>query len=139
MRIRWCTALKREACKRFLTPFNNVTEYHGIAYDERERLEKNQDGRRIVAPLVDWKMTEADCIDYCKQRGLEWGGLYEKVTRVSCFCCPLADKKKLAVIQDEYPDIWNEIKNMETRTNTKFKGRGTKAIEAARAAGVEVE
>ena len=135
MGVRWCTALKRDACKKFLSPFNNVIEYHGIAYDEKERLEKNKDGREIIAPLVDWKMTEADCIEYCKQRGFNYGGLYEKVTRVSCFCCPLADKAKLAVIQDEYPDLWKEIKEMETKTNTKFKGYGTEAIEEARATG----
>ena len=27
-------------------------------------------------------MTEADCLAYCKERGYDWGGLYEKFPNV---------------------------------------------------------
>ena len=29
------------------------------------------------------------CREYCTERGFTWDGLYERFSRVSCFCCPL--------------------------------------------------
>lgn len=70
MLCRWCTkALKTSVLNKYhKTLGDNVNEFVGIAYDERERCkDKNY-------PLVDWKITEADALKYCYDRGFDWGG-----------------------------------------------------------------
>ena len=37
-------------------------------------------------PLVEYGMTEAQCLDYCLSKGYDFGGRYNHVARVSCFC-----------------------------------------------------
>ena len=39
--------------------------------------------RNFRYPLVEWGMTEADCLAYCKERGFDWDGLYDIFHRVS--------------------------------------------------------
>ena len=119
-RNRWCTALKRSAFKKTV-PGKDVLEYHGISFDETERTDKNKDGRDIEYPLIDWKMTGGDCIEYCYSKGFDWGGLYEKMSRVSCWCCPLSRIGELKILHDEYPDLWAEIKNMDCKSYRKFR------------------
>ncbi len=66
-RMRWCTSrLKDMPRERFLRPYReqyDIYEYVGIAADEQYRLERkrNQDEQHIH-PLVEWNMTEADCL-----------------------------------------------------------------------------
>ncbi len=58
----------------------HIAQYVGIAADEAHRV------REYHYPLVDWGMTEADCLRYCRERGFDWGGLYDVFRRVSCWC-----------------------------------------------------
>ena len=55
-------------------------------------------------------MTEADCLAYCKERGYDWGGLYDKMRRVSCWCCPLQSLAELRVLYQDFPDLWEQLK-----------------------------
>lgn len=127
-RNRWCTALKREAASFLIAgqDYNPrkrgiaVVEYHGIAVDEPSRVNKNS-GRRIAYPLVEAGMTEQDCLQFCYDRGFDWGGLYERRTRVSCFCCPL---QRINEVRDVYlncPDLWSEMREMDRKSFRKFR------------------
>ena len=86
-RNRWCTRyFKQDVIKRYLKEKYKdyeIIEYHGIAVDETKRLEKNKN-KNIKYPLVDWNMTEQDCLNYCYSKGFDWNGLYKKFTRLSC-------------------------------------------------------
>ena len=75
-----------------------MVDYVGIAADEQHRFDtqKRQVGKRM--PLVEWGMTEADCLQYCHDRGFYWierstatvsgyVDLYDILDRVSCWCC----------------------------------------------------
>jgi len=119
-RNRWCTALKREAFKKEIKNLNNIIEYHGIAYDERERT-KNNKGRNIKYPLVGWGITEKDALRYCYEKGFDWGGLYEKFNRVSCFCCPLSRIKELQTLYNNFPDLWREVEKMDKKSFRRFR------------------
>lgn len=66
-------------------------------------------------------MSENDCLNYCYNKGLTWGGLYEKFDRVSCWCCPLKNLKELRVIYKEYPNYWCKLKEMDKKTYRKFR------------------
>ena len=125
-RMRWCTAkLKDEPREKFLRPLRekfNVIEAVGIAADEQYRLDRprNQQENHIH-PLVDWGMTEADCLKYCYDHGYDWGGLYEHFKRVSCWCCPLQSLPELRQLNRFYPELWAKLKEWDSRTWRKFR------------------
>lgn len=118
MRCRWCTTiLKNNVIHRYLSNHKDegYEEYIGIAYDEQERIkDKNY-------PLVDWKMTEKDCLEYCYNKGFDWNGLYEHFDRLSCWCCPLKNLKELKILYKYYPELWQELKEMDKKSYNKFK------------------
>ena len=74
-RNKWCTALKREAVKKIQKTISEESiQFHGIAFDEKERT-SNNNGRNIQYPLVEWEITEEQALNYCYSRGLDWGWL----------------------------------------------------------------
>lgn len=117
-RCRWCTTLlKNQVVDKYLSKYKQegYKEYIGIAYDEQDRIkEKNY-------PLVDWKMTKKDCLEYCYSKGFNWGGLYEHLDRVSCYCCPLKRISEYRVIYKHYPQILAELKDMDKKAYNKFR------------------
>ena len=133
-RNRWCTALKQEAYGRTAASMqynsrkrggvnsipNDIVEFHGIAFDEKERTSNNV-GRNIKYPLVEWQITERQALDYCYSKGLDWGGLYEKMHRVSCWCCPLSRIGELRVLHNEFPELWQYLEEMDKKSFRKFR------------------
>lgn len=133
-RNRWCTyLLKQQLTNRHLKQYKNynIIEYHGIAFDEMHRANKNKDKRNIKYPLIDWQMTGQDCINYCYSKGFNWGGLYEKLSRVSCYLCPLQRLSELKIIYTEYPELWQYMKELDKRSIEQFgrKFRSDYSIE----------
>lgn len=113
---RWCTAyFKRDLVKRYLRGKGNFVQYIGIAVDEPKRIHDD------VYPLVEWGWTEADCLRYCYEHGFDWGGLYEKFNRVSCWCCPLQNLKSLKVLRRDFPDLWATLLDWQHKTWRKFR------------------
>lgn len=137
-RNRWCTALKQEAYGRFAASAQyekrkrggvnsipkDAIEFHGIAFDEQKRADNNK-GRNIKYPLIEWGITEAEALSYCYSKGLTWGGLYEKFTRVSCWCCPLSRIGELRVLHDEFPLLWKELQAMDGKSFRKFRSNAS--------------
>ena len=122
-RGRWCTARKIEAIKKITKTFQgNYTEFIGIASDERKRLEKKYlKESSISLPLVEWGITEKQALEYCYSKGLDWGGLYEKFHRVSCWCCPLSRIGALRVLYNEFPELWKELQEMDKKSFRNFR------------------
>ena len=124
--MRWCTNLlktvPREKYLRELRKKYTVIEYIGIAADETERLTHKCNTRpNVKLPLVEWGMTEADCLQFCKERGYDWGGLYEKFGRVSCWCCPLQPLNELRILYFDFPELWKQLREWDDRTWRTFK------------------
>ena len=121
-RNRWCTrALKVQPFMKYIRQFNDVIEYHGIAADESYRTLKNQDSGRIIKyPLVEWGITEKQALEYCYNKGFDWGGLYKKFHRVSCWCCPLKRISEYRVLYNDYPELWAELVEMDKKSFRKF-------------------
>lgn len=123
-RVRWCTVFFKRGVwlqhmkKRYKGI--EVTEYHGIALDEAHRADKNNDGRNIKYPLIEWQMTEKQALEYCYSKGFDWNGLYKKFTRVSCYLCPLQRLGELEVIYKDYPDLWQKMKELDFRSINSF-------------------
>ena len=84
---RWCTREKVRAIERH---GKDTHQYIGISANEAYRTTTKSLSRSNVSfPLMKWDMSEADCLDYCRDQGFDWDGLYELFPRVSCYCCPL--------------------------------------------------
>ena len=96
----------------------DVIRYIGIAVDEPMRV------REFNYPLVDWNMTEKDCLNYCYERGFTWGGLYEIWDRVSCWCCPLQSLKSLRDLKEKRPELWAKLKEMDREITEKCNTEG---------------
>lgn len=135
-RMRWCTSklkdLPRERFLRELRKLYDVREYVGLAADEEYRLQRERNRNpNHIHPLVDWGMTEVDCLQYCYDRGYDWNGLYEHFHRVSCWCCPLQSLDELRQLYHYYPELWRKLKQWDERTWRSFRADySVKQLEA---------
>ena len=99
-KCRWGTTEKNKTIKKYLKKEygENYKEYIGIATDETLRIEKERNEHKLL-PLVDWRMTEKNCLKYCYSKGFFWEEngirLYDVLDRVSCWCCGNKNKKEL--------------------------------------------
>lgn len=128
-RNRWCTAmLKTRIIDRYLRELSKeytLKQYIGIAADEPQRV------REYNYPLIDWGMTEADCLAYCKERGFDWDGLYDIFNRVSCWCCPLQSYDELRKLRRHFPELWERLRYMDKNTWRNFlKNYSVEQLEA---------
>lgn len=125
-RQRWCTSkLKIEIVNKYFSNLRkkyNVIQCLGIAVDEGYRLErKNNQQENHRYPLVEWGWSEKDCLQYCYSKGYDWEWLYELFSRVSCWCCPLQPLEELRKLRKHFPELWEELKEMDKKTWRKFK------------------
>lgn len=126
MKVRYCTSyLKTDIIRKHITKLKKdytVFQYIGIAADETKRLErKNNKTNDKLFPLVDWNWTEEDCLNYCYSLGYDWNGLYTRNKRVSCWCCPLQSLDQLRCLRKYYPELWEQLKNMDNNTRLQFR------------------
>lgn len=116
---RWCTGLLKtriiDAYLKERYGQDTLIQYIGIAADEPERVKEHR------YPLVEWGMTEADCLRYCRERGFDWGGLYDVFKRVSCWCCPLQPLEELRRLRIHFPDLWDRLRYMDDHTWRQFR------------------
>lgn len=124
---RWGTSLKQNAIREHNKQNNEeVIDYIGIAYDEPKRVREDKSKKY---PLVDWKMTEKDCLDYCYSKGWNWEmnniDLYKILDRVSCWCCRNKNLKELKNIYKYLPNIWENLKDLQSKIEIPFKQNKT--------------
>lgn len=124
---RWCTSnLKQQPFKRYIKQKygKNYNLYIGLAYDEQKRVERNKD-KRVKYPLVDWKITEAQALQYCYQKGFTWNGLYKHFKRVSCYLCPLQRKCDWLKLKKHYPKLFADALRLDRISAYKFTAKET--------------
>lgn len=119
---RWCTHFKIDIIKKHA---GKSYQYIGIAADETRRIHGEENR---LYPLVDANMKEQQALEYCYSLGYNWGGLYEKIDRVSCFCCPLQRVGHLKMLYNDRPELWAHMKSIDRistvyNTTSLFKGR----------------
>ncbi|GAH54188.1 unnamed protein product [marine sediment metagenome] len=93
-------------------------QYIGFAFEERQRIRKTIG---YCYPLIDWKVSEKDALKYCYERGFDWGGLYEKYDRVSCWNCPLQTLNNLKALWLYFPEYWQKLIEMQKQSKWQFK------------------
>lgn len=124
---RWGTTQKTSAIHK-ICKWGWIKEYVGIALDEPERVAKKRRGVKLF-PLVDWGMTEKDCLEYCRSKGYSWRegeyDLYDFLNRVSCWCCSNKNLKELKGYYYFLPEYWEKLKDLESRIGKPMKKRHT--------------
>lgn len=125
---RWHTFKKQAICNKYT---KESIVYIGIACDEEKRLQKIDSNKRT--PLVEWNMSEQDCLDYCHARGLFWEEdgieLYSILDRVSCWCCRNKNLKELKNIYMYLPRYWKMLKGLQDKIDSPMKGDGKSVFE----------
>ncbi|HRF69874.1 MAG TPA: phosphoadenosine phosphosulfate reductase family protein [Candidatus Pelethenecus sp.] len=123
---RWGTTEKLKALDRYCEERNAIC-YVGIAADEPKRLEKERKSYKIF-PLADWGMTENECLEYCRNIGLDWKekscndiDLYDILDRVSCWCCANKNLWELYNYWKKLPTYWNKLKILQFLIARPFK------------------
>ncbi len=126
-KCRWGTTMKTMAIDAFKSSMDcEIVEYIGIAFDEKDRIGDKQ------YPLVEWGMTEADCLAYCRSCGYNWlerttqmpNGfidLYDILDRVSCWCCCNKNFKELRNIYIYLPNYWKKLKRLQAKIDRPMK------------------
>lgn len=121
-RVRWMTSQKTVLLDKIL---GDSIQYIGIAYDEAKRV-KDCPKRRY--PLVEWKITEREALEYCRAKGYNWIegdiDLYDVLDRVSCWCCTQKNLKELRNYYLHLPEYWEKLKDLQRRTDRPYKGSG---------------
>lgn len=100
----WTRESKIKPLSKFQKDIDKV--YIGIAFDEQKRMSKVDD--KLYYPLVDWKWTEQDCIDYLNKKNM-FNPLYVNFDRLGCWHCPKQGGKSLYVLWKNYPKLWREF------------------------------
>lgn len=141
--VRWGTSGKLSAIKNHYKEIygdEEIYEYVGIAVDEPDRI--NEDEHKIY-PLVDWNMTEKDCLQYCYDKGYNWDEngveLYSVLDRVSCWCCQNKNLKELKNIYLYLPEYWQRLRGLQSRIDTPMKGEGKSVFELEERFKKEIE
>lgn len=115
----WCNSnLKLKSIKKYLKKQGEYISYIGIAYDEPKRYERLEENEK--APLYEWKMTEADCLQYIKEKGL-YNPLYDKLKRVGCWFCVKQSLDSLRVLRRDYPELWNILLKWQLDSEVIFR------------------
>lgn len=127
-RVRWGTGEKMTAIKSYFKNEPNHVRCVGIAADEVDRLAKKRK-HNVRFPLAEWGITEAECLQGCYALGYDWEGLYEYLDRVSCRFCGYKNLKELRNIYWKMPDVWNELRDYQSRTYVPYKGEGKSVFD----------
>jgi len=116
----WCTACKRDTIIKYLRHAvkGNKIEYIGFTIDEKDRanVPNITEGRGwpVKFPLIEVGMSETDALQYCKDLGYHWNGLYDVFSRVGCFCCPKGGKQKRRLTKHFYPKLYAQWRELDS-------------------------
>lgn len=101
--------------KEYLKKQKNVVQYVGIAIDEPERLKRLENTNK-VSLLAKYGYTEKKAKELCKEYGL-LSPIYEVSSRQGCWFCPNARTKELLYIKNNYPYLWEKLKELSKTKN----------------------
>lgn len=130
----WCTALKRNACNKYirlmLKDNPNMIECIGYTTDELKRAEKTTKAKKwnVRYPLIEYRMSEKDCLEYCYSKGYDFGNIYNWMPsqRVSCYDCPKQSKADWIAIKKYHPELFNPCENEKLKEIKEFMERSGK-------------
>lgn len=130
----WCVRSKINACNQLFRALHGTIECIGYTINEIQRakqLELTKQKWIVRFPLIEYGISEASALSYCKSLGYDWGGLYDIFTRVSCFCCPNAGQKRIDKLRAHFPALYERYLEMDEIAN----GRTNRASKPLKETG----
>lgn len=107
---RWCTGIKGRHIESFSKWYASPVNCIGFASDEPSRSQRDASYALPTRyPLIEYGISEADALAYCKSLGYHWNGLYDVFDRVSCWCCPLGGEKYFRKLRKHRPQLWQQM------------------------------
>ena len=113
--------MKINTLKRYLKSLGVIdyTSFNGIRYDEPRRWAKIEaTNLDVELPLVKWKTTKADVLNWWKQQPFD---LMVNEPYGNCDGCFLKGKGKLSIIAKEKPELFDWWIDQETKSGNTFK------------------
>lgn len=115
----WCNKLKMRPIKAYNKEQTEpVHEYVGIAVDEPERLARLTSNKS--SPLADYGITEEMAVEICRQHCL-LSPIYQTQARNGCWFCHNARIGELRYLYRQYPELWAELRKIQTISRVTFK------------------
>lgn len=117
---RWCTSrMKIRVTEKYLKNLGEYITYIGIAADEPKRHKNVPEN--VMHLLYEWGITEVEALNYCYDKGFDFGGLYKNHKRIGCWCCPLQRMSDLRFLYHNHKDLWKKLKEMDKNAPYPFK------------------
>lgn len=128
---RWMTSIKTSAIRSYISSIGDHRQYIGIAFDELSRAKESES---VIYPLIDWRMTESDCLAYCRSKGFNWidrGGvdLYDVLDRASCWCCRNKNLNELRQMRKCLPFYWERLMGLQSRISQPYRRDGATVFD----------
>lgn len=101
--------------------------YIGIGSNESRRVSDNP---RLLYPLVEWNVTEDQCVEYLKE--IDLMPTHKKYyTRSGCWWCPKQSVQSSFSLYIRHPDLWQRLKTLESESphGWNLPGRTTDDLE----------
>lgn len=113
---------KVEPIRRFIKELgNDVTQYLGIAADEKSRLESMHKKANTISLLEDLNIEEEQAFAICEKYKL-LSPHYAISTRGGCWFCPNQKIKDFAYLKQHHPELWDELKKLAAVENKISEG-----------------
>lgn len=139
-RFRWETKKKAIALGECEKQYGDTIGYIGIAADESHRARKKK-GK--CYPLVEWGLTEEDCLKLCYANGFFWEEnrvrLYDIMPNVSRWCCR---NKTISTLRNMYrylPDVWQKLCRLQERCEAPYLGKRGSIFDLEKRFRLELE
>lgn len=99
--------------------------YLGIAYNEKHRVNRKEyinSKNKYLFPLVEWKISEKDCINYLKKRNLinPCYSLYHR-NKTGCWLCPNQSILSLKKLYNYHRKYWNKLIKLQKISKISFR------------------
>lgn len=119
LRSQWCSKeLKVDLLKKLN---RRSVQYIGIAVDEP--LRHSQLTASVRSPLVEYGITESDCLKICKDIGL-LSPTYLQSKRSGCWFCPAQPVNQLRLLRKEHPELWGKLLKWDEDSPIPFRHAG---------------
>ena len=93
--------------------------YTGFTVQERQRILRQRLEKRY--PLIEWQWTAKDSLHYLKKRGIPHTIYDLGFERLGCDCCPKQSDAALKIIYLNFPDLWDELLDLEAKSPSGFR------------------
>lgn len=116
LRSQWCSkALKVIVMEK---EFRHAIQYIGIAADEPKRFGQLND--KIRSPLAEHGVTEAMCLDICREMGL-LAPTYMQSKRSGCWFCHAQPIAQLRLLRAQHPELWKKLLEWDADSPIPFR------------------